>query len=113
MTTLRLSAHSIVKGEPLTLRVGDHPALESATVLGLELYGVEEAETTLRLATGLAATFADDELVATMGTNTSDSLREGHIYEVRRLKPVDGEGNELASLLGGRDFFPHVFPRKG
>lgn len=104
MTTLRLSAHSIPKGEPLTLTLGDHPALAQAVGVGLDLYAVKEAETTLGLGTGLTATFADGELTATIDANLSNVLQEGAIYEVAYLKPADVGGNELVSLLGGLDF---------
>lgn len=110
MTTLRLSAHSVLKGDPLTLTIGGHPALADATVVGIELYRVQEAETALGLMTGLHATFADGELTAFLEANISDMLREGCVYEVRYLKPADIGGNELVSLLGGTDF-PRTFFR--
>ena len=110
MTSLRLSTYSVVKGDPLTLTVSDHPDLSSTAVMGLGLCSVEEAETVLRLSTGLTATFANGELVATIGSNVSGTLREDHLYEVAYLKPTDAQGNELVSLLGGSDF-PRTFFR--
>lgn len=108
MTTLELSVHSIFKGEPLTLTLRDHAALADATVVGIELYRVQEAETAPGLMTGLHATFANGELTATLEANISDMLQEGRIYEVMCLKPTNAQGNELASLLGGLDF-PRTF----
>lgn len=111
MATLRLSDHAVSKGEPLTLTVGDHPALAEATTLGIRLFGVEEAETTFRLGTGLPATVVNGELEATMdGTNVADVLYEDHLYEIANLEPADGEGNVAMSLLGGTDF-PRTFFR--
>lgn len=99
------------RGEPLTLAVGDHPALADATTLGIQLFGVEEAETTFRLGTGLPATVVDGQLVATMDqTNVADMLQEDCIYEIAYLEPGDSEGNAAVSLRGGTDY-PSTFFR--
>jgi hypothetical protein len=102
---LLLSDHALSKGESLTLTLGDHPALAGITILGIRLYGVEEAETALRLGTGLLATVVDGELVATIDkSNVADMLQEDQIYEIAYLDLSDAEGNVTVTLLGGQDF---------
>jgi hypothetical protein len=101
---LRLSSHSIAKGEPLIFKVSDHPSLTEATSLGLRLLGVEEAETAFRLATGLLATFKNRELEGTLDeTNAGYALKEGTLYEVKALEPSD-QVEVFATLIGERDF---------
>jgi hypothetical protein len=46
---VRLSAYSIALGEPLTIKVGGNKAVEDTTQLGLQVFGVGEAETSFRL----------------------------------------------------------------
>lgn len=101
---LRLSSYSVANAEPLTFRVSNHPSLDRATFLGLRLFGVEEAETAFRLATGLPVTLRNGELEATLDrTNAGGALEEGKVYEVKALEPSDQE-EVLATLIGGRDF---------
>lgn len=101
---LRLSSYSLAQDESLTFRISDHPSLAEATVLGLRLLGVEEAETAFRLATGMPATMKDEELEATLNdTNAGGLLRAGSVYEVKALEPSDQHGI-LATLIGGLDF---------
>lgn len=111
MTDFRLSSYAVPEGNPLILRVGNHPALASATALGIRLSGVEEAETALRLETTLPAEFVDGELVAAFdGNMVGTTLGKGRVYEVTVLEPVDSQGNVLSHLRGGSDY-PRTFFR--
>lgn len=78
--------------------------------MGLELYGVEEAETAFRFGTGLPANVLNGKLVATIEGTVAERLREGRLYEIAYVKLADAQGNELVSLLGGMAF-PRTFFR--
>lgn len=111
MVSLQLSSHSISEGEPLTLRVGEHPALASASALGIDLHGVEEAETAFRLSTTLSAAVVDGKLEATLeGNIASRTLNADRLFEIVALQIVDAEGSIAARITGGTDF-PRVFFR--
>ena len=108
---LQLSSHAISEGESLTLMISDHPALTNAISLGIELYSVEQAETTFRLGTTLPATVFDGKLKATIDENVAaTALGSGLLVEVAALQLVDAEGSVAARMTGSTDF-PRTFFR--
>ena len=98
---VQLSAHSVVPGENLTLRISEYGANLDATSLGLQVFEVGHIDTSLRLATALPVNVGDAGIGVTL--EQTDNLEAGSVYEIKVLEPRVQEG-VLATFVGGRDF---------
>jgi hypothetical protein len=98
---VELSAYSIGAGDPLTLTIRGFEDASSATVLGLQIFGVGVAETYFRMGTSLSVIPKDGEIEAML--ERTDSLGAGSICEIKRLE-LSGPQGVIALLVGGRDF---------